>query len=90
MVIAYIWRDKEGRTTQVISDFRRLNQAIKHNPSPIPTIHELLHTCDGITYATTIDQIMGYLDIAIHPSVIENLTIITLFGKYQYENCPWV
>ena len=51
---------KSNGAIRGVSDFRRLNQAIKRSLWPIPTIRELLHTCGGMTYATALDQIMGY------------------------------
>ena len=79
---------KKNNAIRIVSDFRRLNQAIKRSPWPIPTIMELLHTCGGLTYATAIDQIMGYWSITMARKIRELLTIITPFGKYIYKKLP--
>ena len=76
---------KKGGEIRIVSDFRQLNRAIKRSPWPMPTIRELLHDCGGLTFATALDQIMGYWGITMAECIRHLLTIITPFGKYKYK-----
>ena len=51
---------KKNDEVRIVSDFRKLNEAIKRNPWPMPTIQDMLHQCGGIVYATTLYMIMSY------------------------------
>ena len=42
---------KKEDEVRIVTDFRKLNEAIKRNPWPIPTIQDMLHQCGGIVYA---------------------------------------
>jgi len=50
---------KKNDGVRVVTDFRRLNEAIKRNPWPMPTIQDMLHQCGGMTYETTLDLIQS-------------------------------
>ena len=52
------------------------------------TIQEMLHKCGSLTYATTLDMIMGYYSMTIHKKSQYLLVIILQWGKYIYKNMP--
>ena len=79
---------KKNDMIRIVTDFRRLNQAIKRSPWPIPTIRELLHKCCGMKFATALDQIMGYWGITMCKEVQKYLMTITPFEKYKYKKLP--
>ena len=47
----FIVPKKEG-TVRFVTDFRRLNKALKRKPFPIPNIQDILQKLGGFTYAT--------------------------------------
>ena len=50
---------KNNDGVRILIDFRKLNEEIKHNPWPMPTIHDILHQYGRMTYATALDMIMS-------------------------------
>ena len=50
----------ENDGVQVVSNFWKVNEAIKRIHWPIPTIQDMLHQYGGMTYATALDMIMSY------------------------------
>ena len=51
---------KKNKEIRVVSDFRKLNDAIKRHPWPMPTIQDMLHQCGSMTFSTALDLIMSY------------------------------
>ena len=51
---------KKNVGVRIATDFRKLNEAIKRNPWPMPTIQEMLHQCGGMTHATALNLIQSY------------------------------
>ena len=79
---------KKNNEIRIVSDFRKLNDAIKRHPWPMPTIQDMLHQCGGMTFATTLDMIMSYYSMNIRPDIEQCLVIILPWGKYFYKNMP--
>ena len=50
---------KENDGVRIVTDFRKLNEAIKRNPWPIPIIQDMLHQCGGMTHATALELIQS-------------------------------
>jgi hypothetical protein len=73
---------KKDHTVRTISDFRELNKQIVRKPYPIPKISATLQELEGITYATTLELIMGYYTIGLDPTAAKMCTIIFPWGKY--------
>ena len=71
-----------------ISDFHELNKHIKHKPFPIPKIQDLLLKLEGFQHATSLDLNMGYYHIALMPLSKRLCTIVTPWGKYEYQQLP--
>jgi len=79
---------KKDATVRFITDFRELNKRIKRKPYPIPKIQDLLLKLEGFQYATTLDLNMGYYHIELSPFSKQLCTIVTPFGKYEYQRLP--
>ena len=79
---------KKDVTVRFISDFRELNKRIKRKPYPIPKIQDLLLKLEGFMYATSLDLNMGYYHIELSPFSKRLCTIVTPFGKYEYQRLP--
>ena len=77
---------KKDATVRFISDFRELNKHIKCKPFPIPKIHDLLLKLEGFQHATSLDLNMGYYHIELTPFSKRLCTIITPWGKYEYQH----
>ena len=67
---------KKNDGVRIVTDFRRLNKAIKRNPWPIPTIQDKLHQCGGMTYAKSLDLIQSYYAMNIKKLMQTYLVII--------------
>ena len=79
---------KKNEGIRIVSDFRRLNEAIKRNPWPMPTIQDMLHQCGGMTFATALDMIMSYYAMSVKKDLRKYLVIILPWGKYVYKKMP--
>jgi hypothetical protein len=79
---------KKDGSVRFISNFRKLNKRIRCQPYPIPHIQDLLLKLEGFQYATSLDLNMGYYHITLTPFSKRLCTIVTPFGKYEYQRLP--
>ena len=79
---------KKNDGVRIVSDFRKLNEAIKRNPWPMSTIQNILHQCEGMLYATALDMIMSYCAMNVREDMRKYLVIILPWGKYVYNKMP--
>ena len=84
----YIIIPKKDSTVRFISDFRELNKCILRQPYHIPKIQDLLLRLEVFRYGTTIDLNMGYYHIELSAKSKELFTIVTQWGKYEYQRLP--
>jgi hypothetical protein len=75
---------KKNDSVCFISDFSELNKRIKW-PYPTPKIQDLLLRLEGFTFGTSLDLNMGYYHIELGTLTKEMCTIITPWGKYEYQ-----
>ena len=79
---------KKTGDIRVLTDFRKLNNAIKRKPFPLPKISDLLQKLEGFRYATAIDLSMGYYHIPLDEESQALCTTILPWGKYKYLRLP--
>ena len=79
---------KKNDGVRIVSDFRKLNEVIKYNPWPMPIIHDMLHQCGDMTYATALDIIMSYYGMNVREDIRKCLVIILPWDKYVYNKMP--
>jgi hypothetical protein len=79
---------KKTGELRVLTDFRRLNAALKRKPFPLPKISDLLLKLEGFQYATAIDLSMGYYHIPLDEESQKLCTTMLPWGKYQYQRLP--
>ena len=79
---------KKNSTVRFISDFKELKKRILRQPYPIPKIQDLLLRLEGFRYGTTLDLNMGYHHIELSAKSKELCTIVTRWGKYEYQRLP--
>ena len=84
---AFIVPKKDGRV-RFVTDFRKLNKQIKRSPYPLPHIKDMLLKVSNFTYATALDLVMGYYNIRLSNDAKKICTIVTPFGKYEYNRLP--
>ena len=76
---------KKNGTVRFIFDFRYLTKNLVCKPYPIPKIADVLQKLEGLSYATALDLNMGYYTVRLDFSSQKLCTIITPWGKYQYQ-----
>jgi hypothetical protein len=79
---------KKDAMVQFISNFCELNKRIKRKPYPIPKIQDLLLKLEGFQYAMMLDLNMGYYHIKLSLFSKCLCTIVTPFGKCEYQDLP--
>ena len=79
---------KKDATVRFISDFHELNKCIKCKPGPIPKIQDLLLKLEGFQHTLSLNLNMGYYHIELTPFSKRLCTIVTPWGKYEYQRLP--
>ena len=81
----FIITKKEGNV-RFIPDYRRINQQLVGNMYPLTRIGKTMKQLEGLQYATTLDQNMGYYTIRLSPASQDMTTIVTKCGKFGYNS----
>jgi hypothetical protein len=56
---------KKNKQIQFITNFCMLNQFLCRYPFPLPSIQEIMHTVDGLTFVSVLDLSMGFWTIQL-------------------------
>ena len=83
----FIIPNKDGKIS-FISDFRDPNKRILRQTYCIPKIQDLLLRLQGFGYGNKLDLNMGYYNIELSAKSKELCTIVTQWGKYEYQRLP--
>ena len=76
---------KKNDEVRIVTDFWKLNEAIKRNPWPMPTIQDMLHQCGGMVYVTMLDTIMSYYAMNVREDMQKYLVIILPWGGIRIQ-----
>ena len=57
-------------------------------PYPLPKMSQVLQELPGLSYASALDLKMGYYTIRLDSDAQKICTLITPWGKYQYQRLP--
>ena len=79
---------KQNGTIRIVTDFRRLNVAVKRRPYPLPIIPDLLRKYSGYKYFTKLDMTMMFYTFELDDESRQYCTISTPFGLYRYKRLP--
>ena len=77
-----------SNTVRWVSDFRELNKVLKRPKYPVPRIQDIMLKQRGYSHFTKIDLSMMFYCFEHDESSKKLCTIITPFGKYQYQRLP--
>ena len=78
----------ESSTVRWVSDFRELNKVLERTQYPLPRIQDIMLKQRGYRHFTKIDISMMFYCFELEQACKELCTIITLFGKFQYQQLP--
>lgn len=81
--------EKPDQSLRLCLDPRHLNNCLKPEKFPIPTIEELSAGLSGKKMFTVLDMKNGFHQIKLTDSSSDICTFITCFGKYKYKRLPF-
>ena len=76
---------KKEVTVIFLTNFRRLNRTVVKKSYHIPIIGDTMQWLEGLKFSTTLDINIGYYTIHIDTKSKDITTIVTEFGKFQYN-----
>jgi Reverse transcriptase (RNA-dependent DNA polymerase)/Retroviral aspartyl protease len=79
---------KPNGTMRMVTDFRKLNVAVKRQGFPMPLIPYLIRKYSRYTYMTKLDMIMQFYTFILNLSSRQYCTFSTPFGLYCYKRLP--
>ena len=79
---------KKTGDIRLLTDFRKMNQAIERKPFPLPRIGETIQRLEKFISATALDLSHGYYSIPICKASQQICTTILPWGKYAYQRLP--
>ena len=83
----FIITKKEGNV-RFIPDYCRIIQQLVGNMYPLTRICKTMKQLEGLQYATTLDQNMGYYTIRLSPASQDMTTKVTEFSIFRYNRLP--
>ena len=76
---------KKTGDIRIVTDFRKMNEAIERHPFPLPRIIETLQKLEKFKSATALDLSQGFYTIPIDEESQKICTTILPWGKYAYQ-----
>ena len=83
--LTFIIPKPESNTVHWVSNFCELNKVLERAQYPIPRIQDIMLKQRSYTHLTKIDLLMIFYCLKLDKPSKELCTIITPFGKFQYQ-----
>ena len=87
--VVIIPKPKNPDEIRVCGDYCRVNEAIKREYHPMPTIEELTDDMSGAAYFSRLDLRSGYHQIALKEESRRLTTFTTHKGLFQWKRLPF-
>ena len=80
---------KPDGSNRICVDFRRLNALTQTDPYPMPSLNELLNSIGKSKYFSTIDLLMGFLQVPLDEASKKFTGFSTSQGHYCFSRMPF-
>lgn len=84
----FIVTNKSNNSSRMVTDFRGLNEVIKVDRFPIPSMDMVLGSLRNSQYITTMDLKDGFFQVKVDPRDRHLLTVASETGRYAYKSLP--
>jgi len=80
---------KSSGSIRICVDLKPLNQSVRRQVFPLPTVDEVLSKLSGAKLFSKLDANSGFFQIPLAPSSRPLTTFITPFGRYHFNKLPF-
>lgn len=86
---AIVFKKRTGNDVRLCVDYRLLNNRVRKEFFPMPNLEEEINGLAGKTVFSSLDLMMGYHQVQMHPDSRRYTAFVTTDGVYQYKRVPF-
>ena len=80
---------KKSGGIRICVDLKPLNESVKRQPHPLPTVESILSQLSGAKIFSKLDANSGFWQIPLSPESRPLTTFLTPFGRYHFNKLPF-
>ena len=81
--------EKKSGGIRICVDLKPLNESVRRQPHPLPTVEGILSQLSGAKVFSKLDANSGFWQIPLSPSSRPLTTFLTPFGRYHFNKLPF-